>query len=144
MPISYNEPITFGASGTAASLNCTGIDLSEDGYQSWTNAPVAELEIQLPIARQEVLLQVNASPFLIPEIIVSQSVFIFMGGFFVGFSPFVVPAVREFSIARNLISGRSMRLSLVIPTAKSPKSLNISADLRELGICLHSLVFKSE
>jgi hypothetical protein len=47
MVITYNELVTFGRYGTAKSLNCTGIDFLEDGNQSWTDAPVAELDIQL-------------------------------------------------------------------------------------------------
>ncbi|MGA3402919.1 MAG: hypothetical protein ABSC95_27220 [Acetobacteraceae bacterium] len=143
MAISYNEPITFGRSGIAKTLNCSGIDFSEDGFESWTSAPVAEMDIPLAIARQEVLFQIDVAPFIIPDSLDAQNVFIFLGGFFIGFCMLTEPAVREFPIARNLISGRSMRLSLVIPTAKSPQSLRISDDLRELGLHLHSMVFRA-
>src|SRR5262249_27710052 len=54
MTINYNDPITFGSTGNAAGLNCTGIDFSDDGGRSWTCLPVAELDIQLPFARQDV------------------------------------------------------------------------------------------
>jgi len=66
MAISYNVPITFGRNGTAKGLNCGGIDFSEGGTQSWTSAQVAELDIQLPPARQDVIVQIEASPFIIP------------------------------------------------------------------------------
>ncbi len=143
MAISYYEPITFGRSGIAKTLNCSGIDFSEDGFESWTSAPVAEMDIALAIARQEVLFQMDVAPFIIPDSIAAQSVFIFLGGFFIGYCMLAEPAVREFPIARNLISGRPMRLSLVIPTAKSPHSLRISDDLRQLGLHLHSMVFRA-
>ena len=141
MAISYNEPITFGRSGVAKTLNCAGIDFSEDGFHSWTNSPVAEMDIALQVARQDVLFQLDLAPFIIPGSVTIQNAFIFLGGFFIGYWILAEPAVREFPIARNLISGRPMRLSLVIPTAKSPRSLGKSDDVRELGLRLHSMVF---
>ena len=86
MIIAYNKPITFGRHGTAKDLQCTGIDFSEDGNHSWTKAPVAEFAIQLPVARQEVLLQLEAAPFIIPESVTAQKVFVFVGGLFTGYA----------------------------------------------------------
>ena len=142
MVINYNEPIMFGSAGTAKTLNCSGVDFSEDGFESWTNAPVAEMDISLPIARQDVVLEIHAAPFVVPDSLIVQNVFIFMGGFFIGYYVLAAPVVREFTIARNLISGRLMRLSLVIPTARSPRSLNMSDDLRELGLHIRSITFR--
>jgi hypothetical protein len=73
MAINYNVPITFGPNGTAKGLNCVGIDFSEDGVQSWTIAPLAELEIQLPPARQDVIVEVEASPFIASNVVTANS-----------------------------------------------------------------------
>ena len=143
MVITYNEPVTFGRYGTARNLNCTGIDFLEDGSQSWTSAPVAELDIQLPFARQDVIFELDATPFIIPDIVSAQKVFIFVGGMFVGYCALKSHDVRTFPVNRNVISGRAARLSLVIPTATSPSSLRIGEDMRELGICLNSIAFKT-
>lgn len=143
MAISYNVPITFGRSGTAKTLNCTGIDFSEDGAQSWTSAPLAELEIQLPPARQEVQIQIEASPFLVPDAVASQQVFIYLGGIFVGFYRLAGHGVRAFPVNRSIISGRANRMSLVLPNATAPSALSQSEDMRELGIYLNSIVFKT-
>ena len=143
MAISYNVPITFGRNGTAKTLNCTGIDFSEDGVQSWTNAPVAELDIQLPPARQDVLVQIEAFPFLVPDVVLCQEVFIYLGGMFVGFYKLASHAVRAFPINRNIMSGRPNRMSLVLPNATSPSAMSQSEDMRELGIYLNSIVFKT-
>jgi hypothetical protein len=143
MVIGYNEPITFGSHGTARNLNCTGIDFSEDRNQSWTNAPMAELDIEVPFARQGVLFQMEATPFIIPDVISAQNVFIFLGGLFIGYCTLRGHGVSTFSINRNIMAGRPGRLSLVIPTATSPMSLRISDDMRELGICLTSIVFSA-
>ena len=141
--IGYNQPITFGRDGTAKALNCTGIDFSEDGSQSWTSAPTAELDIQLPIARQDIFVQIEASPFIIPDVVSAQQVFIFMGGSFIAYCTLKGHDVRTFPINRSVMSGRSTRMSLIIPTATSPSSLSLSEDMRELGIYLSAIVFKT-
>jgi hypothetical protein len=143
MAISYNVPITFGRNGTAKTLNCTGIDFSEDGTQSWTSAPLAEMEVQLPPARQEVLIQIEASPLIIPDFVTFQQVFVFLGGMFVGFCKLTGHGTRAFPVNRSIISGRPNRMSLVMPNATAPSSALASEDMRELGIYLHSVVFKT-
>jgi hypothetical protein len=143
MAISYNVPITFGRNGSAKALNCTGIDFSEEGTQSWTSAPLAEMDIQLPPARQEVLFQIEAAPFLIPDMVDAQQVFIYLGGMFVGFFKLTTYGVRAFPVNRSIISGRPNRLSLALPDATAPSSAKLSEDMRELGIYLHAIVFKT-
>jgi hypothetical protein len=143
MAINYNEPITFGSTGNAVGLNCNGIDFSEDSGRSWTRAPVAEMDIQLPFARQDVEIEVNASPFLVPELLAAQNVFVFLGGLFIGFLTLTAHTIRSFPVNRGVVSGRSTRLSLVIPTATSPQQLKMSEDLRQLGIYLTSITFKT-
>lgn len=143
MTINYNEPITFGSNGNAVGLNCNGIDFSEDGGRSWTRTPVAEMDIQLPFARQDVEVELNASPFLVPGVVAAQNVFIFLGGLFVGYLTLTAHTIRSFPVNRGVVSGRSTRLSLVIPTAVSPQQLGLSEDLRQLGIYLTSITFKT-
>jgi hypothetical protein len=143
MAINYNEPITFGTSGNAAGLNCTGIDFSDVGDRSWTCAPVAELDVQLPFARQDILIELIASPFLVPGVLSVQNVFIYLGGLFVGYFNLKGHMVRSFPVNRNAVSGRATRLAIVIPTATSPETLGLSQDLRELGIYLTSITFKT-
>ena len=143
MTVNYNEPITFGRAGSAVNLDCNGIDFSDDANQSWTCLPVAEVDIQLPFARQDVVIQIEASPFLVPNAVSAQKVFIFLGGLFVGYYTLTGHTTRTFPVSRSVVSGRAARLSLVIPTAASPKELGLSEDLRELGIYLTSIVFKT-
>jgi hypothetical protein len=143
MSIAYNEPITFGRFGSAAGLNSTGIDFTEDGPDSWTNAPVAELDIQLPFARQDVVLQIDATPFIVPDLLPSQKSFIFLGGLFVGYFTLTGHSIRTFPVNRAAVSGRVAGLTFVLPSAASPESLHLSEDQRELGICLSSIVFRT-
>jgi hypothetical protein len=143
MTINYNEPITFGRNGIAAGISCGGIDFSEDGGRSWTLGPVADLDIQLPFARHDVEVRLEASPFLVPNLLVAQNVFIFLGGLFVGYYTLRGHLVRSFPVNRAVVSGRATRLSLVLPNATSPRSMDLSEDLRELGIYLASITFKT-
>jgi hypothetical protein len=143
MASSYNILITFGANGTAQGLNCTGIDFSDGGDQSWTSAPVAELDVLLPPARQDIVVQIEASPFLIPDVVFAQQVFIFIGGLFVGFYVLRGHQVREFPLTRGIVSGRQSRMTLTLPNAMSPSAASLSADLRELGICLRAIAFNT-
>jgi hypothetical protein len=143
MSVHYNDSITFGRAGTATRLNSSGIDFGEDTGRSWTSAPVAELECPLSFPRQDVILEIDASPFTVPGHVSVQKMFIFLGGAFVGYTALAGHAVREFPVNRNTITGRSTRLALVIPTAASPSSLGLSDDLRELGIYLASITFKA-
>ena len=143
MAISYNVPITFGRSGTARGLNCSGIDFSEEGTQSWTSAPVAEMDILLPPARQDIVLQIEASPFVVPAVLTTQQVFIYLGGLFVGFFRFVAPGIKAFPVSRSMTSGRPNRMSFVLPNATSPNAIQLSEDMRELGIYLNAIVFKT-
>ena len=143
MAINYNVPITFGRNGTAKGLNCIGIDFSEGGTQSWTSAQVAELDIQLPPARQDVIVQIEASPFTIPDILAGQQVFIFLGGLFIGYWTLKGHEARTFPVSRSILSGRSNRMALVLPNATSPSASFLSEDMRELGIYLESIIFKT-
>jgi len=143
MTVNYNEPITFGRGGNATKLNCAGISFTEDEGRSWTLAPVAELDVQLPFARRDVMLEVEASPFLVPDILTAQNVFVFLGGLFVGYYTLTGHTVRSFPINRGLVSGRTMRLTLVMPAATSPHALGLGEDLRQLGIYLTSITFKT-
>jgi hypothetical protein len=143
MAIAFNEPITFGRYGSAADLRTTGIDFTEEGPESWTQAPVAELDLQLPFARQDVTLQIEATPFIVPDVLPAQKTFIFLGGLFVGYFNLTGHAIRGFPVNRAAVSGRAVRLTFVLPSATSPESLHMSEDQRELGICLSSIVFRT-
>ena len=143
MPIGFNEPVTFGSLGTAAHLNGIGIDFSDHGRDSWTTAPVAEMDIDLPFARQDVILELEVTPYIVETLLPAQKLFIYLGGLFIGYAKLTGHAVRGFPVSRAAISGRLTRLSLVIPTASSPRSLNLSTDERELGLCLTSMVFRT-
>jgi hypothetical protein len=144
MVVHYNEPITFGCTGTARQLKCSGIDFDEDTSQSWTCGPVAELDFSLPFTEQGLSLEIEASPFVVPDLKPVQKIFVFLGGMFAGYSAWVAHAVKTFQVDRRAMTSETTPLTLVIPSAVSPTSLGIGEDYRELGICLSSITFKTD
>ena len=141
MAIAFNQPVTFGQNGSARSLNCTGIDFSEHADRSWTNALVAELDIQLPPSRQAVVVEIEAAPFTVPGVLTSQQLFIFLGGLFAGYGRFADKATLSFPLSRNIGTNRLARMALVVPDAASPSDMGLNEDQRLLGICLTSITF---
>ncbi len=139
--LQFNEPITFGPSGSARELNPTGISFEDSGPYSWTIAPVAEIEIQLPLARETITLEVNATPFTPENTIASQQVFIYLNGLFQGFCSMDKREKKSITITRAALSTRPSKLTFVIPTAASPKSVGIGPDIRELGLALNTITF---
>ena len=143
MAINLNDVITFGRRGLAGSLKSRGIDFEEADSHSWTIAPVAELEIELPFARQNIFFQIEATPFTVANLVEFQQVFLFVGGLFTGFFNLYGFVSKSFPVSRSALSGRETRVTLVIPTAISPMRLKLGHDERELGIYISSMVFSS-
>ena len=143
MPIHYNQIISFGRQGTARALKCRGIDFEEANSHSWTIAPMAELEVDLPFARHEVFIQIQATPFTVENKIDYQQVFMFVGGLFTGFFYLQDFDTKTFPIARSALSGKETRVTFVIPTAVSPRRLGLDHDERELGIYISSMLFST-
>ncbi len=138
----YDEPVTFGARGTAKTLSPVGFDFS-DTVTSWTTIQHCSLEASLPIPRQDISLEIDAFPF-VTDSITSQQLFVYLNGLFVGFHTFADRHLLKCPVSRSAISSRSTVLSLVIPTAVSPNSLGLSSDLRLLGLSFFSISFASK
>ena len=141
MAIGYNTPISFGREGSAASLNCLNIDCSDSGDYSWTTGPLAEIDIRLPPAREDVVLAIDTGAY-VREGNPPQQVSVYLGGAFVGFWRVTAYGTLTAHIPRQLLTGRMTRLALVIPNAVSPFALGLGEDRRELGLHLHSITFR--
>jgi hypothetical protein len=141
MSTTFNTPITFGRSGSAAAMDGIGIDFNDSGDRSWTTAPLVELEVRLPPAREDVTLDIDTGAYA-REDAPSQQVFAYFGGAFIGF--WRVHAFGRISarIPRTLFAGRPARLVFVLPNVVSPLALGLSEDRRELGLHLQAITFK--
>lgn len=121
--------------------HCAGIDFSEHADRSWTDASTAELDILLPPSRQAVVVEIDALPFTVPDVLMSQEVFVFLGGLFAGFGRFTDRATISLPLSRNVGTNRLARMSIVLPNAASPADMGLNEDQRQLGICLTSITF---
>ncbi len=139
--VQYNQPITFGPGSAAQELTSNGFSFEDNGPYSWTIAPVAEIDVQLPMPREAVTLELTATPFTHEERVRAQQVFIYLNGLFQGFCTMTENGTKSFPIQRTAFSPRASRLTFVIPTAVSPKKAGLGPDARELGIAISSLTF---
>ena len=141
-----NEWLSFGAQGSATKLikYSSGIDLSEDAQHSWTERPVVEIGFELPIVSQNLRIEILANPYIIPGQIEEQHITFYIGGLFSTFERRRERGTLVVPIPPNMAPVRVARMSLVIPTARSPASLGISDDQRELGLMLETIAFRVE
>lgn len=137
--IPADTTITFGTAGTIASHPNAGFDLTDGETASWTSHQSAWLDITPKWPARDLTLNLTASPFLVPDRIASQQVFIYVNGLFCGLHVFFVPADCTIAIPRAALSGRATRIALAIPTAISPHRLGLSDDIRTLGIAITTL-----
>jgi hypothetical protein len=140
--LKINEPITFGEQGNIQNFDPFGIDVSELSI-SWTIAQTAGFTVALTIPPTDLRLMMSASPFTHAGAAPKQQIFVYANGIWIGFHTLTAHEEFGFTLPRNAISTRGTRISLVIPTATSPKSLNLSSDVRSLGVALSKLVILS-
>lgn len=141
MSVSFNIPIGFGRGGSAAALDTTGIDFNDDGGWSWTTGALAELDLRLPPAREDVTLEIEAGAY-VREGMPQQQVFGYLGGAFIGFWRVRGYGTLTARVPRTLLPGRATRLAFALSDAVSPFALGLSEDKRELGLHLHAITFK--
>jgi hypothetical protein len=133
------EQLTFGSTGTVRSLNSTGLDFNERGASSWTIAAQCEIDLQIPVPRQDVTLLIDATPFTSPGHVDAQQVFLYINGLFHQFTTFEKRKTWSVPVMRNAVSPRPTKITMVLPNATSPKKLGLGNDERSLGLALHSL-----
>lgn len=133
--------LTFGRAGNAAKLDCDGIDFTDTGEYSWTTAALAELEIKLPLAREDATIEIDTGAYC-GDTVPQQHVFAYLGGAFIGFWRVRAYGVLSARVPRHLFTGKATRLAFAIPTATSPFALGLGQDRRELGLHLHSITFR--
>jgi hypothetical protein len=104
----------------------------------WTCTPVAEVSVQLRFARNDIFLRLDATPFVVPDLVPARQVFVLAAGChtMTGDGSYQIP------VQRYIIAGGLVHIVLVIPTAISSHDLGISEDRCELGLRLFSMTFK--
>lgn len=131
--------ITFGRTGTIATIPNGGIDLNDGETASWTEQQTAWFDIIPRWPAKDLNLRLFANPFLVPDRIRFQQVSLYVNGLFCGLTSLFELQETNFHIPRAAVSGRTTRVTFAIPTAISPKHLDLSADVRTLGIAITSV-----
>ncbi|HQT84425.1 MAG: hypothetical protein B7Z58_07690 [Acidiphilium sp. 37-64-53] len=131
-----NIDISFGWAGSITTIPNGGIDLNDGEHVSWTEQQTVWFEIIPRWPVKDLNLRLSASPFLVPGKISFQQVSVYVNGLFCGLTNLFESQECNFHIPRNAVSGRATRITLAIPTAISPKHLDLSEDVRTLGIAI--------
>jgi hypothetical protein len=138
--LKLNETITFGKNGSIKDFEPFGLDVSAD-VLSWTTEDMAGFAFTMEGLTPDpsLRLKLTVQPFVHEKRVTGQQFYIYINGLLVGFANLSGHQTLEFAVPRGAISPRGCRLSFVIPTAASPKSLGISADQRRLGIAVSAV-----
>lgn len=138
--LKLNQALTFGKIGSIQDYEPFGFELSEAG-QSWTVQGMAGFTFAADAVAADPNLKIRlvVTPFLYDDRILQQQLYVYINGLLAGYAALTGHETLEFPIPRGATSTRGSRVCLVIPTAVSPKSLGISADLRQLGVAVTSV-----
>jgi len=134
------ERILFGNGGKGELYQLKGWSHPEEGF-TWTEGKKAEL--LLPVDNtSDVTVKVSLAPYLPENKIKSQKVNIYINGKKSGqwVLTSTVPSLQEFKIPKNLIKDKSVKITFDLPDAKSPASLGLNQDPRELAIQVWSVL----
>ena len=108
----------------------------------WTaaNDALIVFELEKPV---DLVLKIQAEPFLVPGRVERQELRVSLNGKFL--TTLVLNEQREYDLSLPLqLSDLRQKnvLTLTLPNATSPRSLGLSDDSRHLGIAVHSISFE--
>jgi len=135
----YDTPISFGASGTSATIKRSGWSQAEPQF-TWTEGKVATLEIPITPTEGQVTLRMTLSGMIKEPEFPTHPVEVLandqkIAAWEVGnTAPFSAPIPQQLTKA-----GGKLTLTFNMPKAVSPKDLGKNEDTRTLGICVHNL-----
>lgn len=137
--LDFATGINFGTSGNLREFSPTGFSDDSDAVSTWSSAATAEILLRLPPSRQDIRFVIEVFPYLAGHNVQRQSCWVFFNGSFVHYDVIKTPVELTFTVARELFSVRSNRLSFALPDATSPRDLGLSDDRRLLGLAFVKL-----
>lgn len=135
----YGTEIVFGSEGNSANYKDFGWWGTPESNFTWTDGPVASLYIPLQQSSSDLKLTADLEPYL-PESIKEQKVNVYVNEHKLGQWIAQSNGKYTMTIPKNLTVDSSIKLEFELPDAVSPSSLNISSDIRNLGIAMKSVV----
>jgi len=141
----WGTKISFGKRGNSRPFQVSGWVLTTAERILWTEGNEASLAIRFPKTTNPVILRAVIKPMLAPGKLDRQRVIIYMGSEKVG--SWNVSANKFQTMELVLPPGLFNRtektvIRFELPDAKSPKSLGVGKDTRDLAIAFYSIEFK--
>ena len=144
---SWGTHLTFGKNGNFKPYLSGGWSLSNRQDVTWTNSPVASLELPFaPSTDQQVILRADVKPFLAPGKLSLQRLIIRVQQETVARLELTENRFQtiEAVIPAHLLRSTDVtRISFETPDAAAPASLGVSADTRQLGVGFRALQFEA-
>lgn len=135
--------ISFGTNGTAQQYQTAGWSIAENKF-TWTDGQRTILSVQPDITDSDLLLTINATPFLVKGVVPQQRVNISVNNHHIGEWTFNQSGIQEKTIIipQNVLNKGVQNITFEFPDAISPKEAGVSEGERLLALAVRS--FKIE
>jgi len=133
-----DHEIKFGRHRAGNALLGSGWAEPDDNIV-WSNNHRSTLTLTPPASRTPLLLEADLNPFVAEPRVPSQHVNVYLNGEHVAEWIARSRATYQAWVPAHLLNGRPLELLFELPDAISPQALGLGADVRQLGVALHSL-----
>ncbi len=131
--------IVFGSGGNSAPHQIAGFAAPEQGF-TWTLGAGAELELTVPPADGDILLEIACNPFTQLGVLPAQRLRVLAGATLLEDEAIRGEGTLGYVLPRHAVPGNGrLRLSLRTPDAASPAQLGTGTDARPLGFMLRAI-----
>lgn len=139
--LNVNEPIAFGANGTARRFLRSGWSSGDDlDGMTWTEGHLAEICFRMSVPRNDMFVELEFDPFVHAGEVPRQQVWIHLNGWFVGYVSASVAATRvAFELRSSWFVTRGNTLTLALPDAVVPSEVGAGRDARRLGLSVRTV-----
>jgi hypothetical protein len=146
IPYEYGTEIRFGRGGNSVRYLGIGWHAGQKDGFTWTREKKAELYFYLKPSQGDLNLKMFFKPFIVPGKLNSQELHIYVDGREIRKLVLTDPEAREYNIVipKESLKGKELNIVLDIPTAVSPADLNISPDVRNLGIAVKTVILEEK
>lgn len=138
-PYEWAKVLNFTERGNALPFIESGWAAPEAGWV-WTDGLNARISFTVKPPTLDVAMVLSCYPYLGEGKIEFQEVHAFVNFLRVGFATVKDPSEIEIAIPRQVFATPNTIIDLYLPRARSPKSLGLSDDLRQLGIAVNRLI----
>ncbi|MBI1803908.1 MAG: sulfatase-like hydrolase/transferase [Ignavibacteriae bacterium] len=136
----YGSPIGFKVGGNALPYLGRGWSVPE-GFGTWTEGPVARVNLVIPPSNGDLLLEAKFKPFVFGRA-KQQFVILKTNDHEIGKWEASDSGAYHARIPKSTLHGDLLRISFEMPDAKSPRELGMNDDPRILGVAVNEMDVK--